>query len=167
MHWLVTGISGCGKSRIMRTLIINAHRRSGRWVGVLDPLEGTWPSNWSTSDPLAFTAAAKASRHCVWVVDEYAQFTADYEAMKTLEWCFTVGRNRGHLCYALAQRVMMVPPNVRNQCSHAIVFNQKPADLAELAGMMNQPRILEAASYPAGTCMLVEPFKEPRVLKLF
>lgn len=167
MHWLVTGITGCGKSRIMREVIIPAHRRAGRWVGVLDPLGGIWPANWTTTDPLAFVAAAKNSSRCVWVVDEYAQFTADYKTMKALEWIFTVGRNRGHLAYALAQRLMMIPPNVRNQCSHAVVFNQQSTDLEDLAGLMNQPGIRAAATFPAGKALLVEPFTEPRPVVLF
>lgn len=167
MHWMITGISGCGKSRIMREIIIPSHRRLDRFVGVLDPLEGAWPASWSTADAARFVAAAKASRRCVWVVDEYAQFTADWETGKTLEWLFTVARNFGHLSYALAQRVKMIPPNVRNQCSHAIVFNQQAADLADLAAMMNQPRIMEAANFPKGVCMVVEPFTEPRVLRVF
>lgn len=167
MHWLVTGITGCGKSRIMREVIIPAHRHAGRWVGVLDPLGGIWPANWTTTDPAAFVAAAKASSRCVWVVDEYAQFTADYKTMKALEWIFTVGRNRGHLAYALAQRLMMIPPNVRNQCSHAIVFNQQSSDLEDLAGLMNQPGVREATRFPAGKALLVEPFTDPRHIVLF
>lgn len=167
MHWIVTGISGCGKSRALREHIIPAHRRAGRWVGVLDPLAGTWPANWTTTDPLAFVAAAKSSRDCVWVVDEYGQFTADYATMRALEWLFTVARNFGHLSYALAQRVKQIPPNVRNQCSHALVFAQQGADLADLATMMNQPGILEAANFPPGRALLVEPFKTPQPVETF
>ena len=167
MHWLVTGISGCGKSRVMREFVIPAHRRAGRWVGVLDPLGSTWPSNWTTSDPQAFVAAAKASRNCVWVVDEYGQFTSDYDTMRSLEWLFTVARNYGHLSYALAQRVKQIPPNVRNQCSHALVFNQQGADLADLAAMMNQPGVMDAVNFPAGVALVVEPFKPPKPIKTF
>lgn len=167
MHWTVTGISGCGKSRVMKEFIIPAHRRAGRWVGVLDPLESRWPADWSTSDPAAFVAAAKASRGCVWVVDEYAQFTQDYAIMRQLEWLFTVARNRGHLSYALAQRVKQIPPNVRNQCSNAIVFNQQGADLADLAAMMNQPAILDASAFPPGRCLVVKPFENPVPVTVF
>lgn len=167
MHWIITGISGCGKSRAMREIIIPAHRRAGRWVGVLDPLGGTWPSNWTTTDPMAFVAAAKASRNCVWVVDEYGQFTADYAVMRALEWLFTVARNYGHLSYALAQRVKQIPPNVRNQCSHGLIFNQQGADLADLAAMMNQPDIMQAAAFPPGVAIVVEPFEKPRPVKTF
>lgn len=167
MHWIVTGISGCGKSRAMREIIIPAHRRAGRWVGVLDPLGGTWPANWTTTDPHAFVEAAKKSRNCVWVVDEYGQFTSDYATMRELEWLFTVARNYGHLSYALAQRVKQIPPNVRNQCSHGLIFNQQGADLADLAAMMNQPDIMQAAAFPPGVAIVVEPFQTPRPVKTF
>lgn len=167
MHWSLTGITGCGKSRLLKETIIPAHRRAGRWVGVLDPLGAQWPADWCTDDPMRFVAAARASRSCVWVVDEFRHFAKNWDALMELEWLFTIGRNHGHLCYAVAQRMMMVPPNVRDQCSHAVVFQQPRASLQHLVDQMNCPGILEAESLPKGTAIVVEPFENPRKIKLF
>ena len=168
MHWLVTGITRCGKSRLMKEVIIPSHRRAGRWVGVLDPVgAGDWPADWVTSDPLRFVAASRTARGCVFIVDEVAKYRADYKAITALEEMFFMTGNYGNLCYAIAQRIMMVPPNIRDQCSNAIVFQQTSTSLALLAEQFNQPRICECVSYPKGMGMFAEPFKEPRTFKLF
>lgn len=167
MHWLITGMSGCGKSRLLKEHIIPAHRSAGRWVGVLDPVGAPWPANWTTSDPLAFVAAAKASRSCVWIVDEFRTFMDDYKARSALEWLFYAGRNFGHLAYACAQRMKMIPPNVRDQCSHAVVFQQPAESLAQLVEQYNQPAIMQAATFPPGVAMIAEPFKPPRIIRTF
>lgn len=167
MHWTVTGMSGAGKSRVMRDYIIPAHRRLGRKVLVLDPLAQPWPADHATADPDEFVRIARASRSLVLVVDEYAQFTGDYQTARALEWCFTVARNSGHLSYALAQRLLMIPPNVRNQCSRALVFRQAAADLADLARLLDDPRIMRAAQFPAGRCLKVEPFADPVEVRTF
>ena len=86
MHWSLTGITGCGKSRLLKEVIIPTHRRAGRWVGVLDPLGATWPADWSTNDPMRFVAAARASRSCVWVVDEFRHFAKNWDALMELEY---------------------------------------------------------------------------------
>lgn len=75
--------------------------------------------------------------------------------------------NNGHLCYFIAQRLMMVPPNVREQCSTAVIFRQAPKSLALLADQFDEPRIMEARQYPKGVAMKIEPFEDPRVLRLF
>lgn len=167
MHWTNTGMSGAGKSRVMRDFIIPSHRRLGRKVAVLDPIGQAWPADFVTADPEHFLAVARASRSLVLVVDEYAQFTADYRIMRGLEWCFTVARNSGHLSYALAQRLNMIPPNVRNQCANAIIFRQARADLMDLAALIDQPEIMRAATFPPGRCLIAKPFAPLAEIKTF
>ncbi len=168
MPIIVTGITRCGKSRLMKQVIIPGHRRKGRWVGVLDPVGARdWPANWVTQDPLQFVEASRKSRDCVWVVDEIAKYRQDYKAISAIEELFFMGGNNGHLSYAIAQRLMMVPPNIREQCDVAIVFQQAPASLQLLADQFNQPRILDAFNFPKGTGMVVEPGEQPRLFKLF
>lgn len=164
-HWLISGMSRCGKSTVLKELIIPQHRRAGRWVGVLDPLNAPgWGADWVTDDPFRFVAAARKSTRCVWIVDEFRVFATDYKALKELEWLFFAAGNYGHLCYASAQRLMMIPPNVRDQCSHSITFQQTRRGLETLAEQFNQPAILQAESLPRFHAIVAEPFKEPRLI---
>jgi hypothetical protein len=167
MHWSVTGMSGAGKSRFMREYRIPAHRRAGTRVAVLDPLGQSWPADYVTTDPDQFLSVARASRSIVLVIDEYAHFTTDYRTMRALEWCFTMARNHGHLSYALAQRLMMIPPNVRNQCANAVVFRQASRDLDDLAALLDQPAIIRASTFPPGHALIVKPFAEPVEVRTF
>lgn len=174
-HWLVTGMSGSGKSTLAKRSIIPTHRAAGRWVGVLDPVlvnvvgasqaAVLWGCNWCTADPFAFVAAAKKSMRCVWIVDEFRVFSRDWNAMNELEWMFFAARNWGHLCYAMAQRLKMIPPNVREQCSHAIIFQQTRDGLEELARQYNQPEILRCETLPRFQAMVVEPYEKPRIIR--
>lgn len=167
-HVLITGITRCGKSRLSKTVIIPSHRRIRRWCGVLDPVGAPdWGADWVTQDVERFVEASRNSRDCVWFIDEVAKYRQNYKEICGLEEMAFMSGNRGHMCYFIAQRLMMVPPNIREQCSTAIVFQQAPSSLALLAEQFNQPRIMEVKDFPKGTAMVCEPFAEPRVIKLF
>jgi len=168
MHWLVTGVSGGGKSRIMKQVIIPQWRRQGVKVAVLDPLQAPgWGADYQTHDPFRFMDIIEKSSKIVVVIDEFGRFTRDYKAFARVEWCATVARNRGILSYFLAQRIMQIHPNVRDQCSNAILFQQTAKDLEEVGTLLNQPRCAEAVGFEKGLCMLVRPFQNPVKIRLF
>lgn len=168
MHWLVTGISGAGKGLIMKRIMIPDLRRRGVRVAVLDPLQAPdWGDVFQTSDPERFLRVVRHYPSTAMVVDEYGQWTSDYQVMRSLEWCATVARNHGNLGFFMAQRVKQIPPNVRNQCTNALVFRQQAADLDDLATMLDQPGVMAAQQLPAGTCLLVKPFQTPVKIKVF
>lgn len=168
MHWLVTGISGSGKSRVMKQVIIPDWKARGVKVAVLDPLQAPgWHADYQTADPFAFARVVKGSRRIVAVIDETAEVCSDWKAYQEIKWCATVARNFEILSYFLAQRTTQVPPNIRNQCTNALVFNQKLSDLQEVADLVNQPACLAVAQYPKGVCMLVRPFENPVKIRVF
>jgi hypothetical protein len=76
-----------------------------------------------------------------------------------------MGGNWGNLFYAMAQRLMMVPPNVRSQCDNAIIFQQTPAGLSDLAEQFNQPAIIQCQAFPRFQAMIVSPFEKPRIIR--
>lgn len=168
VHQLITGVGTCGKSVVLKEVIIPAHRARGRDVVVLDPIGAVWSNATKvTQDPLQFVACMKRSWNCVGIIDEFRVFYDDYKARSGLEWCFFAGRNRGHLFYASAQRVKMIPPNCREQCMNAMLFQQNINSLAELAEAMNQPDIIAAAQLPRGQCLIVKPFSPPIWYEVF
>lgn len=165
MHWLVTGMSGRGKGALMKSIIIPDYRRRGIKVAVLDPLElPGWNADYQTSNPYEFMEVVRKSRNIVTVIDEYAHFQSDWKAWRLIEKCATIMRNFGQLHYAMAQRAMMVPPNVRNQCDKAIVFEQQQEDIEYMAYRYKCPEILKADNpieFPRGTFLVVKPLKIP------
>jgi hypothetical protein len=168
MHWLVTGISGCGKSRIMKQVIIPNWRRQGVKVAVLDPLQAPdWNADFQEHDPDRFMDRVEQSRRIVVVIDEFGRFTRDYKAFARLEWCATIARNRSILSYFLAQRVMQVHPNVRDQCSNALLFRQTARDLEEIGMLLNEPRCSEAAGFEKGLCLTVKANENPVKIRVF
>lgn len=169
-HSLVVGITGSGKSRLVREIVIPLWCRRGYAVLVLDPLSQPWPgAYWQTSDPLKFIAKAKASEKCVLIVDECSTaLRGDGELERETKWLATQSRNRGHTAYFIGQRVLQMQPDVRNNCSAGYVFNQTPADARWFAEQWNIPDVESTAPrLPLGVCMRVEPFAAPITMRVF
>jgi len=168
IHYSLTGVSTCGKSVLLKEVIIPSHRARGRAVIVLDPLRAAWRhASIVTDDPFRFVDALKKSRDCVGIVDEVRVFQEDYNAKMGLEWCFFAGRNRGHLMYAAAQRMMMIPPNIREQCGNALLFQQNRRGLETIAEDINQPDAVLASEIPRGQCLICKPFSPPVWYEVF
>lgn len=170
MHNLVVGMSGAGKSRMMREAIIPAHRRARRPVFVLDPVCQAWGDvQFQTDDPYKFLALAKASRGCVLVVDECDEtLRASGQQERDLKYIATRSRNDGHLAYFLAQRAMQVPPSYRNQCSTGYVFQQTAEDALVCYSLFNSTAARDLApTLPLGVCLRVSPGQNPVKYRVF
>ena len=168
IHYSLTGVCTCGKSIALKEIIIPGHRAAGRDVLVLDPLNAEWRhATRVTTDPMAFVAALKKSWNCIGIVDEIRVFYDDYEARAGIEWCFFAGRNRGHLMYCAAQRMKMIPPNIREQCGNLLLFNQNARGLADIAEDHNQPDAVLAATLPRGQCLICKPMQVPIWYEVF
>ena len=171
---LVAGITRSGKSLWLKRHGIPTLRASGIPVCVLDPVFGgldpnqakaIWGADWVTDDPYRFVAACRKSHGCAWVVDEMSRWK--YKELDEIEYIAVASGNHGNLGIFVAQRLMMVRPNIRNQCETAVIFNQTDDDLEDLAARFNQPQIMAAAKFPKGVFMQVEPFKTPVIGRLF
>lgn len=168
VHYALTGVSTCGKSVALKEIIIPGHRQRGRDVIVLDPLGSTWKhATRVTTDPFQFVECLKRSWNCIGVVDEIRVFYDDFQARVGIEWCFFAGRNRGHLMYAAAQRMMMIPPNIREQCGNALLFRQNRRGLETIADDMDQPDAVLANSLPRGQCLICKPMELPVWYEVF
>jgi hypothetical protein len=170
VHRLVVGISGCGKSRLIRERIIPAYAARGVAVLVLDPVGQAWPgAAWVTDDPWRFLATAKASRRCVLVVDECDEtLRGSAELERGCKYLATRSRNDGHLAYFIAQRAHQIPPSYRNQCSGAFVFKQTAEDAEEIYRITANQAARLAPTLPAsGSCIEVRPDGSHAILRVF
>lgn len=169
-HGGIVGITGSGKSRLAKEVLIPGWARRGYGTLVLDPLEQPWPGAvWQTADPWAFLAAAKASEKCVLLIDEAStSLRGDGKLEKASAWLATQSRNRGHKAYFIGQRALQLPPNVRGNCGHFYVFQQNTDDADAIARQFNVPDVLrDAPALPLGVCMIAEPFKPAVKMRVF
>lgn len=168
MHNLIVGLTGSGKSRLCREIIVPRWCAKGVAVLVLDPLLQPWPgAHWVTDDPEAFLATAKASRSCVLIADE-AQETmrGTPERERKMVWTATQSRNCGHLAYFLGQRAMQMPPNVRSNCTNGYIFRQQAPDLKVLEGIFSGD-LSAITDFPPGVCYRVSAFGKPEKMRVF
>ncbi len=167
---LVTGKPRCGKSYWLKRIGIPWYRRQGIRSVVLDPILGgldpnvakaQWGADFVTNDVDLFMDIFTRSDHCVFVVDECGRMCSDYKDRVKLEAIPVTGGNRGNLGVFVCQRIMMVPPNIRNLCDTAVLFRQQRADLEDLAALFDEPAVLDAATFGKGEYMMVAPFAKP------
>ncbi len=171
MHNLVVGLSGAGKSRLAKSLIVPQWRKRKVPVLVCDPVMA---SDWGdvqllTDDPYRLLALAQASQRCVIIVDECDEaLRASSQQERDLKYLATRSRNDGHLAYFLAQRAMQVPPSYRNQCSTGYVFNQTREDAEVCYSLFNSPPCRDLApTLPLGTFLQVAPGRNAVRIRLF
>lgn len=154
VHQAIIGGSGTGKSRSLKEWIIPAHRRAGRKTAVLDPLRMPgWNADVVTDDPERFLWIAQHSTSCVLVIDEWPHLMEffPWKVWRQLIWCYTIGRNYGHLSYALGQTPNWIPKPVMRQCTNGLFFRVDPDDAPLLAYTMQQPRLREIVTFEDGT----------------
>lgn len=169
MHRLITGISGSGKSRLLREVIIPSWRRRRVPVMVLDPIGQQWGDvQYQTTDPLLFLEKVRNSKGCIGIVDECEEALRASSAIeRACKYFATMSRNDGHLFYFSAQRALQIPPSYRNQCSWAYAFQQNPADAEELCRLLNRPELRVLPTLPLGTFLHVRPGVKCTKIRLF
>lgn len=143
---LVVGTSQSGKTSLVNKLIEGISIP----VFVRDPIRAKWAkvdARFESSDELRGLIAQRKSP-CVAIVDE----AADFFRVGLIEnhWIFTQGRHDAILPIAIAQRVKMMAPNVREQATDLYVFNSGVEASKILAEEYNSPDLLSAPELSQG-----------------
>jgi hypothetical protein len=178
--WLILGNPRVGKSRVVKEQVIPSWLKRGTPVAVLDPVSedmdrATARAFWSgasmvSSDPEAFQGIMRRSNHVVAIVDELAEWAArDYKNMDRIAWLSICGGNRGILPYFIGQRMVFVPPRIRNLCTDGvIVFQQSEPDArAILDSYPMHPGVMAVTTYPPGVALVMVPNKQPMKIRVF
>jgi len=160
----------------MKRIGIPIFHAKGTKVCVLDPVMGklpphvsaaNWGADWVTNNVEQYMQAFDASHHCAWVVDECGIWSERYRDIMAISQIAKTGGNFSNLGVFMAQRLLMIPPNIRKLCECAVLFRQSREDLEDLALLLDDPAVMEAATLDQGEFVVIEPFKPARRGRLF
>jgi len=144
---LIVGVSECGKSSLARKLTQDSEIP----VVVFDPMLSEWASAYFVSEDIEAVKSEleklRGNPHIA-VIDEAGDvFTV---GQRENHFLFTRGRHYGMLPIAIAQRMNMIAPNVRNMATDLYLFESALEDCEILARDRNCPQLLQAAEFEAG-----------------
>ncbi len=142
-HKLVLGLTGFGKSTLLRRLIAQAWAQGVASL-VIDPnLEGDWGpgAKFITDDPAEYLDIAKRSTSCLLIVDEAGEML---KRDPEYRWVVTRSRHFGHVAVLSSHFATDILPVMRNQCVEAFVFRQS-IDAAKVLARQYADRLFERA----------------------
>ena len=156
-HVLIIGQTESGKTTFARSLV-PAYKKAGINVIVYDPLlDPRWNADYISNDLSEFLRTYWNSRQCAVYFDESGEACEQerHEMTKTA----TRGRHWGHRNHYIAQRSVLIPRTIRDQCTTLVLFNSGLEDCKIHAAEWNEPAIKEQGPFlPAG-----EYFHKPRM----
>jgi len=139
---------------------------SGKSIIVLDPLKDPeWNADFITDNQDEFLDVVWSNRSCAVFVDEAGDEIGKYNnAMNKLA---TRGRQWGHKCFFITQRVKQLSTTVRTQCSELVIFKQSRDDTHDLANEFVEEKINEAHTLGKGEFIYVRDGQPPMRLNVF
>ncbi len=149
---LIVGMTGTGKSTLLKQYIIPPWVAQGVPVIVCDLIGAKWDgASWATRDPRAFLAAVNGSQRIVGIVDEfYDVIGKDYNLSVECAPLATMARNFGNRMYFCTGRTNGVPPTYRNACREVYAFYQTPKDAAILVDNYGDEMLRETSTLKDG-----------------
>jgi hypothetical protein len=158
---LIVGTNESGKTTLANRLIKDASIP----VFVRDPIRAEWSrcdARFSNSDELRALLDKQKKQPCIAVIDESADFFSISE--KENHWIFTQGRHDAMLPIAIAQRLKMMAPNVRDCATDLYVFEVSPEAAGILAEAYNMPQLESASDLSQGEFFHVRRVNGKRIL---
>lgn len=158
---LIVGTSESGKTSLANRLIENIDVP----IYIRDPIRAHWAKcdgRFDSSDGLRTLLEANKEQRCVVVVDEAADFFS--VSQKENHWIFTRGRHDAMLPIALAQRLKMMAPNVRECASDLYVFECSIEAAGILSEAYNMPDLESAPELDQGEFFHVRRVDGKRIL---
>lgn len=170
--WTITGIKQSGKGRICKEFFIPMYKRDHRKVAICDPIMDQWPgADYVTNDVGRFIDVMQRSKNVMGFVDEMNLIRKNREHP---EWIIDlqkfagISRHYGHIMHYMGQRVMHIPPDIRELCDNAVVLRQKMKGLVELDEQLDtNGAVFQAAQFQRGIALIVQPFEKPVKVRVF
>jgi energy-coupling factor transporter ATP-binding protein EcfA2 len=140
MHTLTIGRTGSGKTTLWKILARQLMR--GTPVLVYDPIGNGYPSHFTSEDPKALMAEAKAHNHAHLIIDESGLGVGKYAG--EVQWLTTQARNWGHSTHLICQRAEQLDKTVRLQCEAVYLFKASEDDAVNVSKAFTQPKLTTA-----------------------
>lgn len=158
MHIIIVGMTGSGKTE-MAKLLSREYAKQGVKSLVLSPFapEDGWAAELQTKNVQEFLSVVYAKQGYAVFIDEVYH----YRKEKGIIELATMGRHWRHIVHFISQRVMMIPIDVRCNCSKAISFEQSPENADVLYQQFNEPAFLETPKLGKGHCIIKKPGQPP------
>jgi hypothetical protein len=158
-HNLLIGMTGCGKSSLIKYEIIPRFRKAGIKSAVLDPLgDPTFKADYQTKDSNEFLRFAFQQKGYILIVDESGQAIGKYnEPMIALA---TTVRHKGNFSFFACHSVTTLPPVIRSQCSNVFLFQCSRTNFKMVADEWDQPDLMKLGKLGVGEFYFVPKFGE-------
>lgn len=148
MHTLIGGTTESGKSSLAKMLHASARKRGVKTI-VLTPF------GWNDEKPDVLTDNQTVfldnywkSENCFVFIDEGRQTVGRYNEAMTLT--AVQGRHWGHSNFYIVQRIHMLHPDIREQCSQIFLFCSAPKSAESAAEEFVNDSLLEAPNLKRG-----------------
>lgn len=147
-HTLVVGITGTGKTTLVRKLAAELSRNKP--VLVLTPcIDDDWSfASLVSSDLEFFSQVVFANKNCIVIVDEGAEMAGQFDKLAVPLASRT--RHNGHICFFLAQRPTMINKSIRGNCRNLFCFQVSKDETIELNRLFVNDVVFEAPSLREG-----------------
>ena len=167
MHSLIVGVTESGKSTLAKALARRAIAQ-GRPVLVVNPTGERGYTGHITRDPaLALDLAKHHLKGAYILLDEAPDYLNAYKENAQYLWFLRRSRHQFHSTWIITQRAQLVNRNARSQCTRLYAFAQHQSDADLLAAEWNCAGLRELPRLQRGEFMMVKPFSEPEIRRIF
>jgi len=143
-HSLTIGQTMSGKT-ILNQRLSRIFRRSGVNTIVLDPHRDP---NWDATimfqhfeEFMSFVKDPDRCQQCALFIDESGMSLNKYDV--DCDWLTLTARHHGHRTHIIANRAIMISPNMRSQCETLYAFQVNATDAKTYANDFNCPSLAE------------------------
>lgn len=156
-HNLMIGMTGCGKTTLLKKHIIPRFKAAGIKSAVLDPLgDPSFNADYQTKSSSEFLKFAYREKGYILIIDESGQAIGKYNApMNALA---TNVRHKGNFSFFATHSVTSLPPIVRGQCANVYLFQCSRKNFELVADDFDQPTILKLPKLDVGEFYFVPRF---------
>lgn len=157
-HALVIGMSGSGKTSLLKIALIPSYRAKGHKIAVLNPLPDPFEADFQTKDGNEFIRFSYTHTGYVLIVDESGRAVGRYN--KLMQSLATDVRHKGNMSVFAAQGVTQLANVVRDQCAYAFIFRASQRNFEIIADEFTHPELLKLPPLTKGEFYFVPKFGE-------
>lgn len=158
-HNIIVGMTGTGKTSLIKYEIIPKFKKSGIKSAVLDPIgDPAFKADYQTKSPDEFLKFAFANRNYILIVDESGQAIGRYN--KPMEALATTVRHKGNFSFFAVHSATTLAPVIRSQCANVFLFACSRPNFKVIADEWCQPTLMDLPKLGKGEFWYVPKFGE-------